>query len=158
MQVEARVVEEPVFVPEVEKADRRAGRAVRRSVLVADDDPEMLRLLSALLRHAGHRVVEARTGIDILDRMESTIWKDRVDLFDVIVSDVSMPGLSGLDILAALRCTRWTTPVILITAFADADMREEALSLGAAAVLDKPVDRTELERLVSTVAADPVIG
>ena len=124
----------------------------RRRVLVAEDDPDMRRLIAAVLRAAGHKVVEARHGMDILDRLEGTIWSERADLFDVIVSDVSMPGLSGLDVLAALRCARWTTPVVLITAFGDAETRAEALSLGAAAFLDKPLDPDELRAAVLEAA------
>ena len=87
--------------------------------------------------------------MEILDRIESTIWSERHDLYDVIVSDVNMPGLSGLDVLAALRCADWTTPVILITAFGDQQIRAEAEALGAARRLDKPVDPGALRAAVA---------
>jgi CheY-like chemotaxis protein len=126
--------------------------ARKHRVLVAEDDPDMRRLIATLLRMAGHKVAEARDGMDILDRLESSIWSERHDLFDVIVSDVNMPGLSGLDVLAALRCAYWTTPVVLITAFGDDDMRAEARALGASAVLDKPIDPEKLREAVAQAA------
>ena len=117
----------------------------KANVLVAEDDPDMRRLVAAVLRAAGHRVVEATDGMQILDRIESTIWSARPHLFDVIVTDVHMPGLSGLDVLAALRCTRWTTPVILITAFGDEETRSEARALGAIDILDKTFNPENLK-------------
>ena len=124
-------------------------------VLVAEDDPDMRRLIAGTLRSAGHKVVEARDGMDILDRLEGTIWSERSDLFDVIVSDVSMPGLSGLDVLAALRCARWNTPVVLITAYGDEEMRTEARSLGAAAFIEKPFNPGALRAAVVDAAGHP---
>ncbi len=113
-------------------------------ILVAEDDPDMRRLLAGALRRNGHKVLEASDGTEVLDRIESTIWGDRQELFDVIVSDVNMPGLSGLDVLAAFRCTNWPTPVILVTAFGDDETHAEARALGAAAILDKPVSAAAL--------------
>jgi CheY-like chemotaxis protein len=134
--------------------DTMQGTSTRkRHVLVAEDDPDMRRLVAALLRGAGHKVAEARDGMEILDRIESTIWAERPELFDVIVSDISMPGLSGLDVLAALRCTHFSTPVILITAFGDDDTREEARELGAAEFLDKPFDPDALRTAVARATA-----
>ena len=127
--------------------------AGKRHVLVAEDDPDMRRLVAALLRGAGHKVAEARDGMEILDRIESTIWAERPELFDVIVSDISMPGLSGLDVLAALRCTHFSTPVILITAYGDDETREEARELGAAEFLDKPLDPDALRTAVARATA-----
>ncbi len=125
----------------------------KRYVLLAEDDPDMRRLVAARLRRAGHKVAEASDGAEVLARMESSIWTERQDLFDVIVSDVNMPGVSGLDLLAALRGGRWTTPVVLITAFDDRATRVLARALGAAAVLAKPLDPDALQRAVT--AAEP---
>jgi CheY-like chemotaxis protein len=134
------------------------GPAQKRHVLVAEDDPDMRRLVAALLRAAGHKVAEARDGMEIIDRIESTIWAERPELFDVIVSDVNMPGLSGLDVLAALRCTHFSTPVILITAYGDDDTRAEARDLGAAEFLDKPLDPHALRIAVERATARLLAG
>lgn len=148
--MEAEAIERPV----TSGADLVAAIGPKKAnVLVAEDDPDMRRLVAAVLRGAGHRVVEATDGMQILDRIESTIWSARPHLFDVIVTDVHMPGLSGLDVLAALRCTRWTTPVILVTAFGDDETRSEAQALGAVDVIDKPFKPDELKTAVSRAIA-----
>lgn len=58
----------------------------------------------------------------------------------MIVSDVSVPDLSGLYVLAALRCARRETPIVLISEFGDDETRMEARELGVFAFLDKPLD------------------
>jgi DNA-binding NtrC family response regulator len=67
----------------------------------------------------------------------------------LIISDVRMPGVSGLDVLATLRREDWSTPVILMTAFGDLETRAEARRLGAKALFDKPFDVDDLRTAVS---------
>ena len=147
-------------IPESQTVHRNppivAGHRSHR-ILIAEDDVAMRRLMAAALRAAGHRVVEASDGVDVVQRIESTIWADRHDLYDVIVSDMTMPGLSGLDMLAMLRCSDVRTPFILVTAFGDAIVRAEAKALGAAEVLAKPLELGTLQAAVERVlhAADP---
>jgi CheY-like chemotaxis protein len=147
-------VEVSGLVPEPPASDGPKSESTKerkRRVLLAEDDPDMRRLLAARLRAAGHHVVEASDGVGIVDVIESMVWSEPPDAFDVIVSDVHMPGLSGLDVLAALRCSGLPTPVILITAFGDDDVHAEALELGAVAVLDKPIDPQALDAAVMQV-------
>ncbi len=120
---------------------------IKQRILVADDDPDLRALVASALRRAGYDVVEACNGMEAIDHIASTVWTRR-DGFKTIVSDVRMPDLTGLDLLAALRCTRVETPVILMTAFGDEEVRDEARSLGATAVLDKPFNLDELHAAV----------
>jgi CheY-like chemotaxis protein len=122
---------------------RRIGR-----ILVAEDDLHMRRLVARALRTTGYRVVEASDGVEVLSRIESTIWHDRHDVIRAVVADMNMPGLTGLDVLAALRCAEVDTPFILITAYGDAHVRREAAALGAAAVIDKPFGLGELTHAI----------
>ena len=69
-------------------------------------------------------------------------------IFDIVISDVRMPGLTGLDVLAILRCANWATPVILITAFGDEATHAEGRELGAVAVFDKPFNVEQLRAAV----------
>ena len=119
----------------------------KQRILVADDDPDMRALVASVLRRGGYDVVEACSGMEAIDHIAPTVWLKR-DGFTAIVSDVCMPDLTGLDLLAALRCTRLETPVILMTAFGDEEVRAEARSLGATAVLDKPFNLDELHAAV----------
>ena len=119
----------------------------KQRILVADDDPDMRALVASVLRRGGYDVVEACSGMEAIERIAPTVWTKRGG-FEAIVSDVCMPDLTGLDLLAALRCTRLETPVILMTAFGDEEVRAEARSLGATAVLDKPFNLDELHAAV----------
>lgn len=119
----------------------------RPRVLVADDDPDMRRLLALALRRAGFDVVLVRDVMEVVERLVLDGARPRRDV-RAIVADLRMPGLSGLDLLALLRCASVPVPVILVSAFHDDATRAEARALGAAAVLDKPVDLDVLASLV----------
>ena len=110
-------------------------------VILAEDDTEFRRLLASVLQQEGYEVVEAPDGLSLLATIENTLTvrRERPDAF-LVVADVRMPGLSGLDVLAILRCASWRTPVILITAFGDEATHAEGRELGAVAVFDKPFD------------------
>jgi CheY-like chemotaxis protein len=146
------IVSEPPTQMEMPIGDvigtRRTGR-----ILVAEDDVHMRRLVARALRTTGYRVVEAADGVEVLSRIESTIWHDRHDVIRAVVADMNMPGLTGLDVLAALRCAEVDTPFILITAYGDAHVRREARALGAAAVIDKPFGLGELQQALRRALA-----
>ena len=119
----------------------------KQRILVADDDPDMRALVASDLRRGGYEVVEACSFMDAIDHIAPTVWTRR-DGFKAIVTDLCMPDLTGLDLLAALSCTRLDIPVILMTAFGDEKVRAEARSLGATAVLDKPFNLDALHAAV----------
>ena len=124
----------------------------RLRILLAEDDFEMRRLLARVLRHAGVDLVEAASGDEALDRiadqlLEHDVAKD-LAAFDLVIADIRMPGCTGLDLLACLRHFDWNTPVILITAFGNAETHAQAKRLGAFAVFDKPFDLADLATAV----------
>jgi DNA-binding response OmpR family regulator len=141
-------------------AERRALAELRHEtqpvhVLLAEDDSDMRNLVASNLRRAGVVVIEARTGAELLRLVSSHLLR-RTDEFtvDMIISDVRMPGKSGLEILAELRAAGCWTPVILITAFGDEALHAEAYRLGAVAVFNKPFDVKALSALVRAIAAE----
>ncbi len=115
-------------------------------LIVADDDDEMRRLVAEALRRDGHRVAEARDGALLLASIAES-FDDECEPWDLIVSDVRMPGFSGLDLLAALRASESQTPVILMTAFPDQLTRVKAEHLGAT-LIGKPFDVKDLRTAV----------
>ena len=115
------------------------------NVLLAEDDAEMRHFLYAELRAAGHLVATMRDGTEMIEAL-SEMSKLSLGIPDAIIMDVRMPGYSGLHILAALRAARWSTPVILITAFGDQRVHDEGARLGAAVVFDKPLDIDDLRK------------
>jgi DNA-binding response OmpR family regulator len=128
----------------------RARMNEQPHVLVADDKSEMRGLIASVLRKDGYQVDEASDGFELLAVIESLVshTAGRRPPIGMIISDVRMPGLTGLDLLAILRCADWTTPVILITAFGDDETHAQANELGATAVFDKPFEMEELRAAV----------
>lgn len=117
-------------------------------VLLAEDDGELRKLIAATLRAEGYEVIEAANGMELLDSLEFVIERR---LPYAIVSDVRMPLLSGMDVLAVIRASSTQVPVILITAFGDVDTHGEAHDLGAIAILDKPFDLSALTTLLGSI-------
>lgn len=127
-------------------------KGARSRVLLAEDDGPLRALIAGVLEGDGYEVVEAKDGLELLANIEAALVGDQRPFF-VVVADVHMPGLTGLDVLAILRCSFVAAPVILITAFGDDDTRAEAWELGASAVFDKPFELEELRAAVLEAAA-----
>jgi CheY-like chemotaxis protein len=117
------------------------------SVLVAEDDADMRSLIASSLRIDGHHVIETRDGVELLDRL-TEVLNDPSRRPVVIVTDVLMPNLSGLGVLAALRRARWDVPVILMTALTDESVLTVAQRFGVVTLFKKPVDIDDLRTAV----------
>ncbi len=120
-------------------ASRHEGRAQPARVLVADDNADMREYLARLLRTAGYQVTTVTDGQAALDAV-------RADAPDLVISDVMMPRLSGLDLVAALRANARTAavPVLLLSARAGQEASVEGLHAGADDYLVKPFTAVEL--------------
>jgi DNA-binding response OmpR family regulator len=130
-----------------QEASARQARAVadRPRVLLAEDDDEMRALLAWRLRKDGYEVTECDHGIDLINRIDPLDSPGESDEFDLVISDIRMPGITGLEVLEDVRhCGTECPPVILITAFGDQETHQQARRLGAAALFDKPFDFNEL--------------
>jgi PAS domain S-box-containing protein len=131
------------WLPEAEDAEpvvpAVAGTAAPSHVLVVDDNADMREYLARLLRGAGYQVTALGDGASALDALLH--WQP-----DLVVSDVMMPGVSGLDIVAALRREQRTTtvPVMLLSALAEPEASIEGLEAGADDYLTKPFSAAEL--------------
>jgi two-component system response regulator FlrC len=106
-------------------------------ILVTDDDTTCRNSIQKILEREGH-VVESAADVD--HALEAVGRRN----FDLIVCDYRMPGKTGLDLLAELRRMHSTTPVLMISAFADSETEAEAKRLGAEELLRKPFRRQEL--------------
>ena len=115
-------------------------------VLLLDDEPAILRAYSALLQKAGYDVEKANDGAEALGRLRS-------QSFDVIVSDISMPRMSGLDFLKAVRERDQDVPVVLMTAAPGLETAMKAVEYGALRYCVKPVERDELVDTVRRAVA-----
>ncbi|WP_422742877.1 SpoIIE family protein phosphatase [Mycobacterium sp. WMMD1722] len=127
----------PLFTPAL--TDAAAGATPPAHVLVADDNADMRDYLTNLLRTAGYRVTAVTDGQQALDAV-------RAETPDLVVSDVMMPRVDGLELLAALRTDSRTAalPVLLLSARAGQEASIEGLSAGADDYLVKPFAAAEL--------------
>jgi DNA-binding response OmpR family regulator len=108
-------------------------------ILIVDDDPHTLEILSRWLAREGYQTIRADSGITCLERL-------RQDRIDVIVLDVMMPEMDGLQVCERLRgSAEWRgIPVILLTAKDDIETRARGMTLGVSEYLTKPVNKHEL--------------
>jgi len=109
----------------------------KANLLIVDDDPNTLAQLSLAFRLAGHEAT-------VCDNVAKALLLAKSGDFDLIFSDVVMPGKDGLTFLEELRSTGTRTPVVMISGQAHIDMAVKATKLGALDFLEKPVSRDKL--------------
>ncbi|AKT37965.1 uncharacterized protein CMC5_021060 [Chondromyces crocatus] len=132
---------------------RNRNQSQRAHVLLAEEDSEVLRLLSYALRRDGHAVTEVRSGEALLRHLASTVADSLMfEPPDVIVSGVQLPGFSESDVLEGLLSVGGSLPIIYITAFNDRELQAKARELGAIAVFRKPFDLDDLRTVVLNLA------
>jgi CheY-like chemotaxis protein len=125
-------------------------------VLVVDDEPDVEILFRQQFRRelrSGQFTMEfARSAPAALKRITGA---ETVSLI-LILSDINMPGMTGLELLPKARAARPDVPIIMITAYGDAETKQKALEAGAEALLTKPIDfallRNEIETRIERAA------
>lgn len=117
-------------------------------IVLAEDDDAMRDMLAQSLRAEGYEVTECRDGVQLVGCLWNSTDGQMRDDFDLVISDIRMPGVLGLSILAGVQADGSRLPMIMITAFGDEATHAEADRLGAAAILDKPF---EVDDLLQTV-------
>jgi CheY-like chemotaxis protein len=115
----------------------------RPRALVVDDAPDVTEMLAILLQYAGYEVVTVYSGPQALNAARSTI-------FDVVISDIGMPGMNGYELAEAVRALPdyQATPMIAVTGFTMYEDRDRALRCGFNAFLTKPINPRDLINLV----------
>ena len=115
--------------------------SVKGRLVVIDDEVNAAAALETLLKEDGYEVArahDARSGLSLLEKTEP----------DVVLTDLRMPGMDGLELLARIKEIRPETMVILMTAYGTVKTAVKAMKLGAEDYLSKPIDRTLLLRTV----------
>ncbi len=120
-------------------------------VLLAEDDDMFRQLLSGILRRDGYNVLEAKDGVRLRRLVEELLQSGRDTRPELIISDIRMPGASGLGVLELLRVYDWYTPVTLMTAFGGPEVLARARQLGAATVFSKPFALEDFRRRVQDI-------
>jgi putative two-component system response regulator len=111
-------------------------------ILLIDDEDVVRGLMVEILESAGHDVTSAETAESAL------LLLDEDDTFELVVSDVMMPGLSGLELLETVRARQASLPVVLVTGAGTYETLSQALTRGAAGLVTKPFSHAELKSAV----------
>ncbi len=122
----------------------------KKQIMIVDDEPAWVKVLSVLLRKQGYKVLEATSARDALNTLSGSKP-------DLILSDVRMPDMNGFDFLDQVRRTarNATTPVVFLSAVDDYDARKVAKDLGAADYLVKPFDENDVLSVLSRHRSQP---
>ena len=119
-------------------------------ILVVDDEPDVEPLFRQQFRRdirASRFTMEfAQSAVDALEQIDHA---EGVTLI-LVLSDINMPGMSGLELLPKIKVLRPDVPVIMITAYGDAETKRKALENGAEALLTKPIDFAALRQKIET--------
>lgn len=126
------------------RASTRSSHRAR--LLLVDDDPEVRRSLARQLRQQGYYVDVAASGQEAVDYVDQTSY-------DVVVSDVRMPSMDGIELLQVVRQHDLRVPVVLLTGAPALDIAMQALEFGAFHYLAKDAGMPELERVVDRAAS-----
>jgi CheY-like chemotaxis protein len=118
-----------------------------RVVLLAENDLEMRLVLSKALQKEGCSVIECKDGIDLYTRLSPLLKGDYDMEYDLIITDIRMPVITGMEIIEDLSDIKNSPPVIIITSSGDIFTRERAQRLGASA-LDKQLNVEHLTKVV----------
>ena len=116
-------------------------------VLVVDDEEIVRESLSGWLQEDGFQVFTAPEGRTAVEMMKSERW-------NVMLVDLKMPGMDGLQLLQEIRKTGSKADVIMVTAYGEVESYLKAMSLGAAEYINKPIRIKELKRIVHKVLTE----
>ena len=110
-------------------------------ILIVEDDEEMKSLLKDFLADEGYEADSAHNGSEALLKLAK-------ESFDLVITDIRMPGLTGFDILSAIKKLELGMPVIVITAFGGEEIFQRSMARGADGYLEKPILFPKLKLLI----------
>ena len=124
------------------------------SILVVDDEPDVVDLFKRRfrkeLRRGDYVLIFAESGEAALDQLRTGTEPEIM----LILSDINMPGMSGIDLLRETKQIWPDLPVAMITAYGDEDSRKRAIDIGASEYLTKPLDFEDLKAKISKLVAE----
>jgi CheY-like chemotaxis protein len=112
-----------------------------RKVLVVDDDPVVGKSFSRVLSQKGYAVITAENGAQALEKM-------REQQYDVVFTDIKMPGMSGLELTERIKVSQPWMPVVIVTGYGSLANEERAKEVGVSAFLNKPLSPQMIEESV----------
>lgn len=117
------------------------------NILVVDDEEGARELFFTILSDEGYDITLANNGEEALARFKT-------DAYDLVITDIKMPVMDGLQLLQEIRKAGSKTDVIMVTAYGEVESYLKAMSLGAAEYINKPIRIKELKRIVHKVLTE----
>ena len=131
--------------------------APRTRIILAEDDGELRRAMHDELSRDRYDIVEVGSGLALFDELRRE--RSAATIPALVVSDIRMPGMSGLQVLKTVRDWGMTMPVVLITAFGDEETLLSARDLGPAVIFSKPFDIDDLRTAIMCILrSGPSLG
>ena len=121
--------------------DTHQARMTPPLVLVVDDEKDIRELVSLFLQKDGYRVTTVESGSRAIEAVQR-------EMPDVVLLDLIMPGMNGVEVLKALHAIKPELPVVIVTGYPDSDMMAEALRYPPVTLLPKPVDNAIVRETV----------
>ncbi len=124
------------------------SKSLRKHILIVDDDPNLLCSMEFILEAADFEVSAGRNGQEALEKIKVSSSDPS---FDLLITDIQMPGLTGLELIDEVHRMNLSIPVLVVTAFGDQKLRRELSQRGCQYYLDKPFDEEKLLGKVVTI-------
>jgi excisionase family DNA binding protein len=131
----------------VEEWGRRHAAGVGPRVLVVDDHDAVRAVLADLLATGGREILAAASGEEALAIVKAT------DV-DLVLLDLSLPGLDGVETFREIQALRPGVPVVIVTGYPDSDLMARALEIGPFTMISKPVHLDQMQRIVGRILRD----
>ncbi|MBI5118431.1 response regulator [Candidatus Poribacteria bacterium] len=109
----------------------------KQSILLVDDDQEFRKAMKKMFEKSGYDVTVAADGREALETLSKSV-------FDLIISDLRMPNLNGMELMEAIKKEKLDVPVIFITAYGEVESYMDLMNLGAFEYINKPVKGQEI--------------
>jgi CheY-like chemotaxis protein len=121
--------------------------SLMKRVLVVDDDPVIGESFDRVLTPKGYAVIHAASGDQALERLAA-------EDYDLVYTDLKMPGVSGIEVARRVRASRPWLPVVIVTGYGSAENHARAREVGVSAFLDKPLTPEMIERATAEFTAE----
>lgn len=145
-----------VYLPaykEIQSGEKKEGMEVPRHgkghILIVDDEASLISVTSENLKSLGYSVTSRLCGKEALE-----LFRNTPEQFDLVISDLTMPEITGDKLAARLIEVRPDIPIIIYTGYSTPELKNQVSRLGVRAVLEKPSSRGELAKLVQNVLAE----
>ncbi len=142
-----------IYLPAIEKKveeEKETGEAIptgHQRILFVDDEPALVDIGKKMLEHLGHEVIIRTSSLEALEA-----FRNNPERFDLVISDKTMPQMTGFDLARELKQIRPDIPIILCTGFSDTTDSDKAKAMGISGLVMKPIVMREMAETIKRVS------